>query len=69
MMSAERGLYLGLSEVGARVWELLDTNADLERICAALEREFDVAPEVCRAEVETFLDQMAGQGLVTVDAV
>ena len=68
MMSAQRGIYLGLSEVGARVWELLDTDADLDRICEALEREFDVAPDVCRAEVETFVDQMAGQGLVTIEA-
>ncbi len=68
MMSAQLGTYLGLSEVGARVWELLDTDADLDRICEALEREFDVAPDVCRAEVETFVDQMAGQGLVTIEA-
>jgi Coenzyme PQQ synthesis protein D (PqqD) len=67
MMSTQRGTYLGLSEVGARVWELLDADADLDRICEALEREFDVAPDVCRAEVETFVDQMAGQGLVTIE--
>jgi Coenzyme PQQ synthesis protein D (PqqD) len=67
MMSAQLGIYLGLSEVGARVWELLDTDADLDRICEALEREFEVAPDVCRAEVETFVDQMAGQGLVTIE--
>ena len=68
MMSAEKGLYLGLSEVGARVWELLETESDLDGICEALQGEFEVAPEVCRAEVETFARQMADQGLVTIDA-
>lgn len=67
MMSAEEGRYLGLSEVGARVWELLETESDLDRICGALEREFDVAPGVCRAEVEVFLEQMADRGLVAIE--
>jgi hypothetical protein len=68
MMSAREGIYLGLSEVGARVWELLETESDLGRICEALDREFDVAPDVCRAEVETFVAEMAEQGIVRIDA-
>jgi hypothetical protein len=68
MMSAEKGNYIGLSEVGARVWELLETESDLDGVCAALQREFDVPPEVCRPEVEAFVKEMAGQGIVTVDA-
>ncbi len=68
MMSARTGVYLGLSEVGARVWELLEAESDLERICGALESEFDVAPDVCRAEVEVFVADMADRGLVTIEA-
>jgi hypothetical protein len=67
MMSAEKGLYLGLTEVGARVWELLETESDLGRICETLRSEFDVTPDVCRAEVEAFAEAMAGQGIVTID--
>ena len=50
MMSAEKGNYIGLSEVGARIWELIDTPQDLDAVCAHLQNEFEVAPEVCRAE-------------------
>jgi hypothetical protein len=68
MMSAQLGTYLGLTEVGARVWELLATQSDLNDICAALEREFDVASDVCRSEVAAFVGQMADRGVVTIAA-
>ncbi len=35
--------HLVLNEVGARAWELLDGDHDLERICEQLTMEFDVA--------------------------
>jgi len=68
MMSARQGVYLGLTEVGARVWELLETESELDRICRALEGEFEVAPDVCRAEVTVFVEDMVDRGVVTVDA-
>jgi hypothetical protein len=67
MMSAEKGYYIGLSAVGARVWELIEEPAELDEICAALEREFDVAPDVCRAEVRAFLDQLAAQNAAALE--
>jgi hypothetical protein len=66
MMSAEQGNYLGLTEVGTRVWELIEAPRDLDEICALLESEFDVAPEVCRAEVEAFLNDLAQHGAVAL---
>lgn len=68
MMSAGAGMYLGLTEVGARVWELLDTESDLDLICEALRREFDVAPDVCRAEVAVFVEEMADRGVLAIEA-
>ena len=68
MMSAGAGIYLGLTEVGARVWELLETESELDRICEALEREFDVSSDVCRAEVQVFVQEMASRGVVAIEA-
>ena len=68
MMSAERGNYISLSEVGARVWELIETPQDLEAICSQLENEFDVAPETCRAEVSVFLDELVKHGAALLNA-
>jgi hypothetical protein len=61
MMSAEQGHYIGLSEVGARIWELIAEPMELDELCGQLEREFVVAPETCRAEVRAFLGELAAQ--------
>lgn len=58
MMSAEQGKYLGLNDVGARVWELLETPQTIDTLVAALVVEFDVTPEICRAEVEAFVEKL-----------
>ena len=42
MMSAEKGNYIGLSEVGARIWELIETPQDVDAVCAQLQDEFEV---------------------------
>ena len=67
MMSAEKGNYIGLSEVGTRVWELIETPRDLDELCVQLESEFDVTPAVCRAEVGEFLSELVKHGAVALD--
>jgi len=67
MMSAEKGNYIGLSEVGARIWELLDAPQDVDTVCARLQQEYEVAPETCRAEVESFLNELVKHGAVALD--
>lgn len=64
MMSVGRGRYLGLSEVGARIWELLDEHADSAAICDRLVAEFTVTPEACAVEIATFFDQLVAEGVV-----
>jgi hypothetical protein len=64
MMSAASGAYLGLNEVGARVWELIDTPMAVPQICAALAEEFETTPDACRAEVEAFLSELENRGAV-----
>ncbi len=58
MMSAEQGKYIGLNDVGARVWELIETPHSIDGVVAALIEEFDVTPELCRAEVESFVEKL-----------
>ena len=67
MMSAEKGNYIGLSEVGARIWDIIETPRDFEAVCAQLQQEYDVTPDVCRAEVETFLSELAKHGAIALD--
>jgi len=67
MMSAEKGNYIGLSEVGARIWELIETPQDVDAICGKLEEEFAVTPDVCRADVESFLSELVSHGAIALD--
>lgn len=59
MMSAEEGKYIGLNDVGARIWELLDEPQTREALAARLLEEFEVTPEACNAELDTFLAKLA----------
>jgi hypothetical protein len=67
MMSAEKGNYIGLSEVGARIWELIETPQEVDAVCARLQEEYEVAPEICRNEVETFLNELVKHGAIAFD--
>jgi hypothetical protein len=68
MMSADSGAYLGLNEVGARVWAIIETPKALPDICAALAAEFETTPEACQPDVEAFLNELAARGAVAPDA-
>lgn len=58
------GNFHGLSEVGLAIWQALDRTSDIGRIKADLCRRYDVAPEVCAAQVDDFVDDLLGAGLL-----
>lgn len=68
MMSAAKGNYIGLSEVGARIWELIETPRTIDSLCEALVAEYDVEPETCRREVDSFLATLGEHDAVAIDA-
>jgi energy-coupling factor transporter ATP-binding protein EcfA2 len=67
MMSAETGSYLGLTEVGARIWELIEIPQEIDALCSKLQEEFDVTTETCRTDVDAFLNEMVKHGAITLD--
>ena len=68
MMSAAKGNYIGLSEVGARIWELLETPRTIESLCEALVAEYDVDAATCRSEVDAFLATLGEHRAIRIDA-
>jgi hypothetical protein len=58
MMSTETGNYLSLSRIGSRIWELIAQPISLSALCDRLMQDFDVQPDVCRTEVEAFLQDL-----------
>jgi Coenzyme PQQ synthesis protein D (PqqD) len=49
MMNAEKGNYIGLSEIGARIWDLIETPQNVETLLTRLQQEYEVSAETCRA--------------------
>lgn len=67
MMSATNGNYIGLSPVGARIWELLETPRSIESLCRTLIDEYDVDSATCRIEVDSFIATLGQHQAVRID--
>jgi len=59
--------HVGLSEVGARIWELIETPQTIESLCGALVAEYDVDLATCRAEVDAFLATLGQHHAIRID--
>jgi hypothetical protein len=66
ILDLSSGVYFGLNEVGARIWELLQAGRDLRSVRATLLEEFDVPPSRCEADLLELVRRMAADGLVHV---
>ncbi len=51
---------------GSRIWELADGSHTVDEIVAALVDAYVVEPEVARADVESFIEDLAGKGLLVL---
>ena len=58
------GIYFGLDDVGARVWELALQSKPVSAIVGALCEEYDVDESTCRADLAVLLREMNEAGLV-----
>jgi hypothetical protein len=58
--------YLGLNEVGTRIWELATAADRVADILPALLAEFDVDEIVLRRDVEAFIAALVDAGLAVV---
>lgn len=61
-----QGMYYGLDEVGARVWQLVQLPCTPADICSAIIAEYDVAPERCQQDVLVLLGELATAELIEV---
>ncbi|WP_422659336.1 lasso peptide biosynthesis PqqD family chaperone [Paenibacillus sp. EC2-1] len=66
MLSIENGKYYNLGLIGGRIWELASTPVTVTGIVEQLVTEYEIEPEVCEQQVQTFLKQLITEGLVQV---
>jgi Coenzyme PQQ synthesis protein D (PqqD) len=69
ILNPARDNYVGLDEVGRRVWDLLATPNSVKDLCLQVTGEFDGDPRQIEEDVLAFLTELANEGLVDVAKV
>ena len=55
-----------LNDVGATVWELLDSQRSIRQIATAISEQFDVDLHTAEADTLNFIAELAERGMVSV---
>ena len=67
IMSATDSTFFTLNEVATAVWQAADGSTPLAEIVSrAVCDQFDVEPEMARADVEHFVEQLSQHGILLV---
>src|SRR4051812_27785168 len=66
VLTLPAGVYYGMNNVGARVWELVREPRRVSVICEVIVSEFAVDPSACHADVVSFLEHLRAEGLIDV---
>ena len=66
ILDLKAGVYYGLDEVGARIWELIQETRVVGQIQATILEEYDVEPERGKRDVLMLLQDLANEGLIEV---
>jgi hypothetical protein len=64
ILEIESGQIFHLNRLGSQIWRMLEDALDMEELCAALQRRYDVAAQTCRQDVSEFVEAMGKRGLV-----
>lgn len=65
-LEVESSEFYGFNGPGTRIWQLIETPATLDAICAALLAEFDVDAATCRAMTSDLLRDLERDDMVTL---
>ena len=66
ILDVNSGTYYGLNEVSNRVWQLLQEPISEDRLLELLLQEYEVTPEEAKADLQTLLQDLSGNGLIEV---
>lgn len=64
VLDLRSSLYFGMTDVAARVWQLIEQQQTRDAIVQILAAEFDAAPDVIAVDVDAFLEDLLTRGLL-----
>lgn len=67
ILNLKSGIYHGLNEVGAFVWNLVQQPKTVRDINQALLEEYDVEAEQCQNDLMTLLEDLLTSGLISIN--
>lgn len=67
MMDLEKGRYFSLNGVGSRIWEIIESPIEINKIVDCLLEEYDVNRNECEENVLEFLDKLDDANIIFVD--
>ena len=66
VLGVTKGVYYGLDEVGAHVWDLIQTPAVVADVRDAIVSDFDVDAGTCERDLVAFLLELDSNGMIDV---
>lgn len=66
ILNFDEGVYYGLDQVGARVWELIGDPITFAELRDRLVSEYEVEPNRCEQDLQALLSDLVSAGLVEV---
>ncbi|MBE9065715.1 PqqD family protein [Leptolyngbya cf. ectocarpi LEGE 11479] len=66
ILNLSSGVYYGLNEVGARIWELIQQPCQVHELHNVLLEEYDVPTDTCRQELLKLLLELKNACLIEV---
>ncbi|NER80529.1 MAG: PqqD family protein [Leptolyngbya sp. SIO1D8] len=66
ILNLKSGVYYGLNQTGALIWNLIQEPQTVEALKAALLSEYDVEAEICDRDLKSLLQVFLEQNLIEV---
>ncbi|MBU7583787.1 MAG: lasso peptide biosynthesis PqqD family chaperone [Nostoc sp. TH1S01] len=67
ILDIKSGAYYGLNQVGASVWNFIQSPKTVKEIQDAILAEYEVEAEVCKQDISTLLEDLAAKGLIEIN--
>ena len=69
LLDLESENYLGLDEVGTRIWQLLKEDGNLRTVFNTLLAEYDVEEDRLAQDLDNLLNEISELGLITLEPI
>ncbi|MBD0264339.1 MAG: lasso peptide biosynthesis PqqD family chaperone [Tolypothrix sp. T3-bin4] len=66
ILNLKTGVYHGLNEVGARIWNLIEQPSSVSDIKQILLQEYEVEAQQCDRDLKALLEDLLAAGLIDV---